>query len=77
MQFLKKLLITVIKGYQKVFSPLFPKSCRYYPTCSQYTIEALKDHNILYALFISSKRILKCNPFFEGGYDPVPKNKDK
>lgn len=62
----------MVKVYQKAVSPLFPKSCRYYPSCSNYTIKALKTHNVFYALFLSAKRILKCNPLFRGGIDEVP-----
>ncbi|MBN2839259.1 MAG: membrane protein insertion efficiency factor YidD [Fusobacteriaceae bacterium] len=66
------LFILPILFYQKFISPLFPPTCRYYPTCSSYTIQALKKYGIFKGLFLSTKRILKCNPLFPGGYDPLP-----
>tara|TARA_Y100000590_G_C14936681_1_gene719656 strand:+ start:8 stop:250 length:243 start_codon:yes stop_codon:yes gene_type:complete len=66
--------IFLIKIYQIIFSPLFGSNCRYLPTCSEYTIESLKKFGILKGLFLSSKRILKCHPFGNKGFDPVPKN---
>jgi len=72
---IKTILIAIVKVYQKTLSPLFPNSCRYYPTCSHYTITAIKTHNIFYALYLSTKRILKCNPLFKGGIDEVPTKK--
>ena len=72
MEIIKKILISIIRGYQKAISPLLPKTCRYYPTCSTYAVQALQTHNIFYAIFLSTKRILKCNPLFKGGIDEVP-----
>ncbi len=69
---MKYLLIGIIKIYQIIISPLFPPSCRFYPTCSNYFIEALKVHGFFIGLYLGVKRILKCNPFFEGGIDNVP-----
>jgi len=71
------ILIKLIRLYQILISPLFPPSCRFYPTCSNYSIEAFKTHGFFYGFFLSTKRILKCNPFFEGGIDPVPSKKEK
>jgi putative membrane protein insertion efficiency factor len=62
----------MIKGYQKYISPGLPPSCRFYPTCSAYSIAAFEKYGFLKGLFLSVKRILKCNPLFKGGYDPVP-----
>ena len=73
MQINKNILISFIRLYQKFISPLLPKSCRFHPTCSNYAIEALNTHNIFYAIFLSIKRILRCNPLFKGGIDEVPK----
>lgn len=53
-------------------SPILPDSCRFYPTCSNYFIEALQKRGFFVGCYLGIKRILKCNPFFEGGYDPVP-----
>ena len=67
--------IFLIKIYKIFISPLFPPSCRHYPTCSQYAIEAFETHGVFKGGYLSVKRVLKCNPFFEGGYDPVPHKK--
>lgn len=65
-------LILLVKFYQYAISPLKPQSCRYTPTCSQYTLEALKKHGPIKGLWLSVKRILSCNPWGGSGYDPVP-----
>ena len=71
------ILIKVIKGYKYLISPLFGHSCRYLPTCSEYTKEAISTHGIIKGLAYGLKRILRCHPikFLGGseGYDPVPK----
>ena len=64
--------VFIIKLYQFFISPLLPKACRYYPSCSAYSIEAIKRHGLFRGGFLSLKRILSCNPLFEGGFDPVP-----
>lgn len=69
---MKKIAIRIIKLYQRFISPLFSPSCRFYPTCSHYALEALEKYGFLKGSFLSIKRILRCNPFFKGGYDPVP-----
>lgn len=69
---LTALLTVPIKIYQWFISPLLPKTCRYYPTCSEYAIEALKVHGPLKGLIIGTKRILSCNPWGGHGNDPVP-----
>ncbi|AWB32266.1 membrane protein insertion efficiency factor YidD [Clostridium botulinum] len=68
---MKNLLICIIKMYRKYISLLKRPSCRFYPTCSQYSIEAIEKYGALKGTLISIKRILKCHPFNEGGYDPV------
>ncbi|MDO4552646.1 MAG: membrane protein insertion efficiency factor YidD [Bacillota bacterium] len=68
---MKKLLIYLIVGYQKGISPLLPGSCRFYPTCSSYFIQALEKYGALKGSWLGIKRILKCNPFHPGGYDPL------
>ena len=65
-------LITFVKGYQYFISPLLPSTCRYVPTCSVYTIEALKKHGIIKGGYLSLRRILSCHPWGGSGYDPVP-----
>jgi len=69
---MKYFFIYIIKFYKKFISPLFPPSCRFYPTCSSYFIEALEKYGVLIGTLLGIKRILRCNPFFEGGFDPVP-----
>ncbi len=67
-----KILIAVVKLYKMIISPLLPSSCRFFPTCSIYCIEALQKHGLLKGVFLTVKRILRCNPFSKGGFDPVP-----
>jgi len=64
-------LIWMIKIYQKFISPLFPQTCRFYPTCSAYFIQALEKYGFFKGSFLGIKRILKCHPFHPGGYDPL------
>jgi putative membrane protein insertion efficiency factor len=66
------ILIGLVKFYQKVVSPWFPPCCRFQPTCSAYTKEALQEHGPIKGLFLAFMRILRCHPFCKGGYDPVP-----
>ena len=68
-------LIFIIKIYQFTFSPLIGKNCRYFPTCSDYAIESLKLHGLLRGSFFAIRRILKCHPFGNHGFDPIPKRK--
>ncbi|MFH0975048.1 MAG: membrane protein insertion efficiency factor YidD [Spirochaetota bacterium] len=63
------LLIGTIKIYKIFLSPYLPSSCRFYPSCSSYAILALKKHGLLKGLFLSFKRIMRCHPFCDGGYD--------
>jgi hypothetical protein len=65
-------LILLIKIYQLLISPLFPSSCRYTPTCSHYTAEALKKYGIIKGGWLGIKRISRCHPWGSSGYDPVP-----
>jgi len=67
----RKLLIFPIKVYQRIVSPILPKRCRFYPTCSQYAVEAIEKHG-LKGVWLAVKRISKCHPLHPGGYDPVP-----
>ena len=66
-------LIKIIKGYKFLISPLIGNSCRYLPTCSEYSIEALKQFGLIKGTFKSVKRILSCHPWGKGGFDPVKK----
>lgn len=68
---LKKILLLLIKCYQKL-SALTPPRCRFYPTCSEYTKQAIMKYGIIKGSWLGIKRICKCHPFNEGGYDPLP-----
>ena len=72
MRLLNLVLIGLVRFYQLCISPLKPKSCRFYPTCSTYMLEALKKHGPIKGTVLGIKRILKCHPFHPGGYDPLP-----
>ncbi|MFQ6613552.1 MAG: membrane protein insertion efficiency factor YidD [Fidelibacterota bacterium] len=65
-------IIAVVKLYQLLISPLFPSHCRYTPTCSRYTVEALKTHGLFPGGWMALKRIFSCHPWGGSGYDPVP-----
>lgn len=73
---MKRLIVTIliipVRFYQLAISPMLPPSCRYVPTCSQYTIEALRKHGPVKGLWLAVKRILRCHPWGGSGYDPVP-----
>lgn len=69
---MKQVFIFLIKAYQKLISPIFPPSCRYTPTCSQYGIEAFRKHGAWKGFWLTLKRIASCHPWGGHGYDPVP-----
>jgi putative membrane protein insertion efficiency factor len=72
MGWIKKLMIGLIRVYQKYLSPLKGrKTCRFYPTCSQYAIDALAKYGVIKGSWMAVKRLSKCHPFHPGGYDPV------
>jgi len=78
LKILKKIFHLVIRFYQIFISPLKPPTCRFYPTCSHYGIEAIEVHGALKGGWLTVKRILKCHPLHPGGLDPVPpKKKEK
>jgi len=66
------LLIALVRGYQKFISPGLPPSCRFAPSCSQYTLEALQRHGALKGAWLGVRRLVRCHPWHPGGYDPVP-----
>jgi len=65
-------LIFLVRGYQSILSPLLPASCRFFPSCSVYAIEALERHGALKGSVLTLRRLARCQPFCTGGYDPVP-----
>jgi uncharacterized protein len=69
---MNKVLIAFIKVYQYAISPLLGQRCKYYPSCSNYAIGALREHGAIRGLGLASWRLLRCNPFSDGGFDPVP-----
>lgn len=69
---MKKIILFLIRGYRKFISPLLGHNCRFYPTCSIYTYEAIEKYGLLKGMFLGTKRLLRCHPFHPGGVDPVP-----
>lgn len=74
---MKYLFMGFIKFYQKAISPFKPPSCRFFPTCSQYGLEAIQRFGAIKGGYLTIKRISKCHPFHSGGFDPVPEKKSK
>jgi len=72
---MKYLFIGLVRLYQLVISPWMPSSCRYHPTCSQYSIKAFQKHGALKGLWLTIKRLGSCHPWSKGGHDPVPEQK--
>ena len=70
-----KLLVGFIRLYQRWLSPWLGQNCRFYPSCSQYAIDALRIHGVVCGLLLGAWRILRCNPFCGGGHDPVPEKR--
>lgn len=70
-KYFSKLCIYLVRFYQKFISPLKGPTCRFYPTCSQYSLEAFKKYGFLKGMFLTIKRVSKCHPFHPGGYDPL------
>jgi len=66
------MLIAIIKFYKYFISPLLGSNCRFYPSCSSYSLEALQRHGAIIGSYLTVKRLLKCHPFHQGGIDPVP-----
>jgi hypothetical protein len=74
---MKTLPVIAIKGYRRFISPLFPPSCRFQPTCSQYALEAIERFGTVKGGWLAIRRISRCHPLNAGGYDPVPDEKEK
>jgi putative membrane protein insertion efficiency factor len=68
----KGLILSALRFYKAQISPQLPPACRYTPTCSEYAIEAVERRGVVVGVFLAAKRVLSCNPFSRGGYDPVP-----
>ncbi|WP_010135664.1 membrane protein insertion efficiency factor YidD [Ochrovirga pacifica] len=69
--------LVLIRFYQIAISPFTPATCRFQPTCSQYSVEALQKHGLIFGGWLALKRIASCHPWGKGGYDPVPENNKK
>lgn len=69
---MRRILMGIIRAYQWTLSPLLGNRCRFYPSCSCYAHEAIARHGALRGTWLGAKRLLKCHPFVDGGYDPVP-----
>ena len=67
-----RILVTLIRGYQRFVSPAFPPSCRFHPSCSHYALEAVTRHGALKGGWLAARRLARCHPFHPGGFDPVP-----
>jgi putative membrane protein insertion efficiency factor len=74
---MKQIFIALIRFYQKYISPITPPTCRFYPTCSHYGLEAYRRFGVIKGSFLTVKRIVKCHPFHPGGFDPVPEKKEE
>lgn len=68
----RTLLVAPIRAYRRFLSPVLPHTCRFYPSCSQYAIDAIRVHGAARGVWLAAKRLLKCQPLHPGGYDPVP-----
>lgn len=68
----QRLLVSMVRGYQLLISPVLPPSCRFHPSCSQYTLEALRRYGALKGSWLGLRRLVRCHPFNPGGFDPVP-----
>jgi hypothetical protein len=68
---MQRIIIAALRGYKLLISPLLPSACRFYPTCSEYMLEAVARHGVLKGIWMGAKRLGRCHPFHAGGYDPV------
>lgn len=69
---MQRAMLLLIAAYQRLLSPLLPRSCRFYPSCSTYAAEAIERHGAARGMMLAVRRILRCHPFHPGGHDPVP-----
>jgi len=68
----KNSMLVLFRFYKRQISPALPPSCRFFPTCSEYAMQAVQKYGAVKGGYLAARRILRCNPFHEGGYDPVP-----
>ncbi|HIJ96053.1 MAG TPA: membrane protein insertion efficiency factor YidD [Desulfuromonadales bacterium] len=69
---MKSFMLLVVKAYQEILSPLLPQTCRFYPSCSEYSRESITRYGVVRGMALSLVRLAKCHPFHPGGHDPVP-----
>jgi len=69
---IKRMALLLVRFYQRLISPILPRSCRFNPTCSEYTYQAIEKYGLIKGIYLGVKRILKCHPFHIGGNDPLP-----
>ncbi|MBK1645026.1 membrane protein insertion efficiency factor YidD [Thiocapsa imhoffii] len=69
---MRRVLIALIRAYQYLISPLLGPHCRFHPSCSHYAVEAIERHGLGYGLYLAIRRVSRCHPWHEGGFDPVP-----
>ena len=69
---MRALVLTLLRAYKRFISPLFPPACRFYPSCSEYAMEAIAKHGLLRGGSLAARRLIKCSPLHPGGFDPVP-----
>ncbi|QIK39018.1 membrane protein insertion efficiency factor YidD [Caldichromatium japonicum] len=72
---MRRILIGSIRLYQYLISPLIGPHCRFYPTCSEYAIESIRIHGVVYGVYLALRRLLRCHPWHPGGVDPVPEKR--
>ena len=70
---MRALIIAILRIYKRWISPLLPSACRYRPTCSEYMMDAVEEHGVLRGVWMGLRRLARCHPFHDGGYDPVPR----
>jgi uncharacterized protein len=68
---MRKTVIAILRGYKRFISPLLPSACRFHPTCSEYMIEAVSKYGAARGVWMGTRRLLRCHPFHQGGFDPV------
>ena len=72
---IRSIFLGLIRAYQFLISPLFPRACRFSPSCSHYAFDAIRTHGISKGIYLGLRRVLRCHPFNPGGYDPVPEDR--